>query len=136
MNLLADITQTVILIVGGVLLIGVIFVMPFLSNRKRNTQYKSLIDSVKVGDIVKTIGGIIGTVKSITEISPVEKSFVLETGDGENKSTMTFVIQAIYEVVKPAAGPEQPDLLDPLITETAADAAIEAPQADPFDKTE
>lgn len=83
------------------IIIGVLFaivaVYMVLSNRsakKRQQEAKNLLDSVKVGAKVKTIGGICG---KVVEIDKNDGSFLLETGDDKHgKSYLKFVKEAIY----------------------------------------
>lgn len=77
----------------------VIFVVwMYLSSKKRKKQEdeaNKLIDAVKPGNKVKTIGGICGIV---VEVDPEEKTFVLETGsETSGKSYIKFDRQAIYQ---------------------------------------
>jgi preprotein translocase subunit YajC len=53
------------------------------------------VAALKVGDNVKTVGGVYGTVVEIVESA---NCFILETGKGDNKSTIIFDRNAIYEV--------------------------------------
>lgn len=88
--------QWVMLVILGVLLI-VMFVMPIFTNKKRNKQVNDMRTTLRVGDEIMTIGGIVGTVIEIREINAVDKDFVIETGTGEHKSTMVFDIRALHE---------------------------------------
>ena len=56
--------------------------------KKQKAQEQSMRESVKVGDEVLTIGGVIGRVVSVKE-----DSFILETGSDRNK--IRFTKQAI-----------------------------------------
>lgn len=106
------------LVVLGVLIV-VIIVFYVLSSKKRKKQEKDaqdLINAVKPGNKVKTIGGICGIV---VEVDPDENTFVLETGtEASGKSYLKFDKQAIYqtdavaetavpETVEEASEPEQ-----------------------------
>ena len=79
-------------------LIVVIAVFYFLSNKKRKKQEQDaqdLINAVKPGNKVKTIGGICGIV---VEVDNEENTFVLETGTEQSgKSYIKFDRQAIYQ---------------------------------------
>lgn len=81
-----------------VLLIVVIAVFYFLTNKKRKKQEQDaqdLINAVKPGNKVKTIGGICGIV---VEVDNEENTFVLETGtELSGKSYIKFDRQAIYQ---------------------------------------
>lgn len=120
-----------------VLLIGYM-VWSFISNKKKQKEAKETLDAIKVGDKVKTIGGICGY---IVEIDKEENTFVLETGTKEKRSYVKFDKQAIYQtapangmdgdVVAPApAEPEKAAEKEP-VKEVA-----EQPAAESEEKTE
>ena len=50
---------------------------------------------------METVGGIIGKVIEIRETSPVDKEMVIETGVGDNKTTIVFDIRALGRVITP-----------------------------------
>lgn len=94
----------------------------FFSSKKRKKQEqeaKDLIDAVKPGNKVKTIGGICGIV---VEVNSEENTFVLETGsETSGKSYMKFDKQAIYQtdavvekVAEPAIKDEVPAKDEPV----------------------
>lgn len=81
----------------GVLVVILIVSMILMNRRskKREEEAKKLIDAVKPGNKVKTIGGVCGIV---VEVDPEEDTFVLETGsEASGKCYMKFVRQAILE---------------------------------------
>lgn len=84
-------------VILGVLIVAVI-VMFVLSSRKRKKQEQEsqdLINAVKPGNKVKTIGGICGIV---VEVDNEENTFVLETGTEQSgKCFLKFDRQAIYQ---------------------------------------
>ena len=90
-------SQYIMLAVVAVLIV-VIAVFYFLSNKKRKKQEQDaqdLINAVKPGNKVKTIGGICGIV---VEVDNEENTFVLETGTEQSgKSYIKFDRQAIYQ---------------------------------------
>ena len=90
------------LIIFGVMIVGIIglFIWQTVSGRKKQKEAQEMVDSLKKGDKVKTIGGICGYV---VEINNDENTFVLETGLEENKSYVKFDKQAIYQTA-PAGG--------------------------------
>ncbi len=94
-NLISDATQIVIGVIVVVLMIVVLFVMPMLSNRKRQKEANEVLDSLAVGDEIMTIGGIMGKIVELTTHESGEKLMVIETGEGANKTTMTFTVQAL-----------------------------------------
>lgn len=95
------------IIIFGVMIVAVIglFVWQSISNKKKRKQAQETLNQLKVGDRVKTIGGICGFV---VEINDAENTFVLETGVGDNKSTVKFDKGAIYQTA-PAQGNANPE---------------------------
>jgi preprotein translocase subunit YajC len=89
-----------LLIVGALLI--VFMVMPIFTQKKNNKKYKEMVDKINIGDEVKTIGGVIGKIVDIKSKSETEKFMVIETGTGDSKSTMTFDMNAILNVITPA----------------------------------
>lgn len=90
------------LIIMGVLIVGVIalFVWSTISNKKKQKQAQEMVNSLAIGDKVKTIGGICGVV---VQINDAENTFVLETGLEENKSYVKFDRGAIYQTAHATA---------------------------------
>ncbi|MBQ3116522.1 MAG: preprotein translocase subunit YajC [Clostridia bacterium] len=84
------------LIIMGVLIVGVIglFIWSTISNKKKQKKAQEMVSSLKIGDRVKTIGGICGFV---AQINDAENTFVLETGLEGNKSYVKFDRGAIYQ---------------------------------------
>ena len=81
----------------GVMVVILIVSMVLMNQRskKRQQEAQDLIDAVKPGNKVKTIGGICGIV---VEVDPDEDTFVLETGtETSGKCYIKFVRQAIFE---------------------------------------
>lgn len=74
-------------------------ILPYFTNKKRNQQYMDMISSIKVGDLVKTAGGLIGKVTKITDKGEI-KTIILETGSKSEKSYMEFDISSVYCVLK------------------------------------
>lgn len=101
-------TTTWIFVALLVVLVVVLLVVPMFTNKKRAKQTTELHNSLRPGDVIKTVGGIIGTIKEVREVSPADKEMVIETGDGDNKTTMVFDIQALYQIVSRAAEPVAP----------------------------
>lgn len=96
-SLLLANNQIVTYVILGVLVVAII-VMFVISSRRRKKQEqeaKDLIDAVKPGNKVKTIGGICGIV---VEVDNEENTFVLETGTEQSgKCFIKFDRQAIYQ---------------------------------------
>ena len=109
-------------------LIVVVVVMYVLGNKKRKKQEqdaKDLINAVKPGNKVKTIGGICGIV---VEVDDEENTFVLETGtELSGKSYIKFDIQAIYQTDAVVEKPEANAAAEEPAVEAPAEEAAEAP---------
>lgn len=110
-NLLLADTGTILTYVVLAVMIVAIVVMFIFSGKRRKKQEdeaKKLIDAVKPGNKVKTIGGICGIV---VEVDAEENTFVLETGtEASGKCFIKFDRQAIYQtdaVVEKETKPEE-----------------------------
>ncbi|MBQ3506419.1 MAG: preprotein translocase subunit YajC [Clostridia bacterium] len=102
-NLLVSIPSVVLMVV----LFGLIIVWMVFSKRsqaKRQQETMDMLNAIKPGNKVKTIGGICGIV---VEVCPEDNTFVLETGtENSGKSYIKFDKQAVYQtdaVVEKAA---------------------------------
>ncbi len=91
----SSIVVYVILIVALVAML----ILPYFTQRKRNKEFLAMIESMKVGDLVKTAGGIIGKITKITDKGDI-KTVILETGSKSQKSYMEFDMSMIYCVLK------------------------------------
>ncbi len=78
--------QTIIMLVLLAIMVVVLIVLPMFTNKRRNKAINDLHSSLRPGDVIKTVGGIVGTIVEIKEISPVDKEMVVETGVGNNKA--------------------------------------------------
>jgi preprotein translocase YajC subunit len=77
------------------LLLMVFFVVTQITGRKRQKkEEEKQRQHFKVGATVTTIGGIIGKVVEIDS----NGDFVIETGTGNNKTTIKFNKQSLYKV--------------------------------------
>lgn len=77
-------------------------VMIMFQNKKRSKaqgEYNSMIDSLRVGVRVKTVGGVIGKILEIREEAVGFRTVLLETGSEKSKSIVLYDIQAIYGIV-------------------------------------
>lgn len=90
---------TVVFIVIIVAMIGLL-VWQTISGKKKQKEAQNMVNGLKIGDRVKTIGGVCGFV---AEINDAENTFVLETGTDDNKSYVKFDKGAIYQTA-PAQG--------------------------------
>lgn len=84
-----------IMLVVMVALLIVFMVINRRSQKKRQEETQKMLDAIKVGTKIKTIGGICGTV---VEVNGEDNTFVLETGMGDGeKSYIRFDKQAVYQ---------------------------------------
>ena len=94
-NLLAeaDFSSYIMIIVLFVAIIG-LFIWSSYSNKKKQKQAQEMVNSIKIGDRVKTIGGVCGFV---AEVNNAENTFVLRTGMDGKESYVKFDKGAIYQ---------------------------------------
>lgn len=90
---------TVVFVVIIVAMIGLL-IWQTISGKKKQKEAQNMLNQLKIGDRVKTIGGVCGFV---VEINDAENTFVLETGTDDNKSYVKFDKGAIYQTA-PAQG--------------------------------
>ena len=110
LNLLAPDLGSILLIVLVIVGCGGLLIFSTISNRKKQKAAQDMVETLKIGDRVKTIGGICGFV---VQINDAENTFVLETGLEGNKSYVKFDKGAIYQTA-PAQGSEV--VTDPKLT--------------------
>jgi len=87
-------------------IVAIFVVMITLQSKKRKTaqtEYNTMVESLRVGTRVKTVGGVIGKILEIREEAPGFKTVLLETGGNKGASIILYDIQAIYGVVDDAA---------------------------------
>ena len=92
-------TSTIIIYVVLIIALVAMLIMPYFTQKKKNKEYMVMIESMKVGDLVKTAGGIIGKITKISDKGDL-KTVILETGSKTEKSYMEFDITMIYCVLK------------------------------------
>lgn len=83
-----------LLIVG---LMVIMFILPNMANKKQYQQQQNFINTLKVGDKVKTTSGFYGTIVSIRDTTD-GKIALLEMGEGKKVGYITVDIRAIYAV--------------------------------------
>ena len=116
-------------IVIGVIAVAfiVIFIMNSRSQKKRQKEQEEILNAVKPGSKVKTIGGICGIV---AEVNAEEGTFVLETGsESTGKCFIKFDRQAIYQT---DAKKEEP--AKEKVDETPAEVVDETPAEEKADE--
>lgn len=87
-------------------LVVLMLVLPTITNRKRMKEYDQMVNQLHVGDTIRTVGGVIGRITKISDKDGV-KTFILETGAKNNKTTMEFDIGSVGTVLKSTAKPEE-----------------------------
>lgn len=94
-------------VILGVMIVAIVVLFIFSGRRRKKQEQdaKNLIDAVKPGNKVKTIGGICGIV---VEVDTEENTFVLETGTEQSgKCFIKFDRQAIYQTDAVVEKPEE-----------------------------
>ena len=111
-----------------VLLIVVFMVFNRKTQKKKQQEAMDMLNAIKPGNKVKTIGGICGIV---VELCPEDNTFILETGsEASGKSYIKFDKQAVYqtdavvEKVAPAPAPVEAPVEAP-VNEDFADEKVE-----------
>jgi len=96
-------------IIWLVVMIAVFYFMLIRPENKRKKQTKAMLDALKVGDTVTTIGGIIGKVLKVKD-----DKVCIEIGDRQSKHPMTIKREAVASVVpcKKAKKEQDIDLID------------------------
>ncbi len=89
-------TQWILPAILLVLVIG-IFLLNYFRSKKNQESMKNMVDSLKVGDNVKTYSGIYGKIIEIVETTD-GKVAVLETGSEKDKGIFSIDINAIYGI--------------------------------------
>lgn len=110
-------------IMMGVLFLIIIVFMVFnrQTQKKKQQETMNMLDAIKPGNKVKTIGGICGVV---VEVCPEDNTFVLETGtEASGKSYLKFDKQAVYQTDAVAKKEEAP--VEEAPVETVEEASAE-----------
>lgn len=125
-NLLLEASKASSFVLLGLLVCMIVgmLIFPSIGQKKRNQEYQTMLDNLKVGDKVQTIGGVVGRIAKISDKDGVKTMF-LETGDKNNKMTIEFNVNAIAGIV---VAPEN--------KETKAETAVEEKEEKKEEKTE
>ena len=107
------IAQWILPIVLLVLVVG-IFILNYFRSKKSQETMKDMVDSLKVGDNVKTYSGLYGKIIEIVETTD-GKVAILETGSEKNKGIFSIDINAIYGIdeKKPVVYDAEGNIVDP-----------------------
>jgi len=83
------------------LLLGLLAVMMFSMKRRKavKAQVEKMLDELRPGQRVRTVGGVIGRIKEIREEAPGLKTALLLTGSDKFPTYMLFDVQAIYAIL-------------------------------------
>lgn len=82
-----------------IVLVVLMLVLPSITNRRRMKEYNQMVERLRVGDEVRTIGGVIGRITKINTKGDIQ-TFVLETGAKGSKTTMEFDMASVGTVLK------------------------------------
>ena len=123
------------LLMGALIAIIIVFmVLNRQTQKKRQQETMDMLNAVKPGNKVKTIGGICGVV---VEVCPEDNTFIMETGsEASGKSYIKFDKQAIFQtdavVKKEEVAPQEAAVEEEKV---AADDVFEEVAADPVEET-
>lgn len=124
----------------GVLIVIIVVFMIYnrRSQKKRQEETMNMLNAIKPGNKVKTIGGVCGIVVEVCD----DNTFVLETGTEQSgKSYLKFDKQAVYQTdavaekpaEKPVAKADKADVKTEEVSEVKAD---EKEESETTEKTE
>lgn len=97
-----------------VVMIAIFYFMIIRPENKRKKQTKAMLDALKVGDSVTTIGGIIGKVLKVKD-----DKVCIEIGDRSQKHPMTIKREAVASVVPCKKAKQEKDVEIEEATEVA-----------------
>ncbi len=100
-----------------------LLIMPYFTQKKKSQEFAKMLEAMKVGDLVKTAGGIIGRITKITDKGDI-KTVILETGSKTEKSYMEFDMAMIYCVLKSTKVEETEEVEDVKTVENAAEETL------------
>lgn len=86
-------------------LVAVMLILPTITQRRNMKKYDEMVNQLHVGDTIRTVGGVVGRITKISEKDGY-KTFILETGAKNTKTTMEFDINAVGAVLKSSYKPE------------------------------
>ena len=122
-NVLASNTASWIMIGVLVAIIVVFMVYNRKVQAKRQQETQDMLNAIKPGNKVKTIGGICGIV---VEVCPEDNTFVLETGtEASGKSYIKFDKQAVYQTDAVAEKPVEAPVEEVKAEETPVEEKVE-----------
>ena len=104
------------LIFGAAVVLMIVFNVR--QRKKQQQEVEKKMSSLKVGDVVKTIGLIYG---EIVEIDPEMETFILKTGSDLNPSYIKVDKMAIYQVIPPISNNEDAFEQAPVVEENVVE---------------
>ncbi len=84
--------------------IVIMFLTTLIPNRKQKKERENLLNNIRTGVKIKTYGGLIGTIVSINNAT---NEIVIDVGANGEKTLITIVKDAIYNVVSDSTLPVQ-----------------------------
>ena len=91
----ASMTETLFTLLPMILIIGFMFILIYLPQKRQDKKDAAMRSSIEIGDKVSTIGGIVGIVCAIAD---KDDTIVIETGSDRTK--IRFRRSAISSVEK------------------------------------
>ena len=112
-----------VLVILGVLIVFMIL-MSVIPNRKRQKKAQEMMNSIRVGSKIKTIGGFIGEIKAINND---RNEFIVDlSANGDGSLLATIDRAAVYTVLNPATpAPETVSAADDLAQDEKSEAKAE-----------
>ena len=128
---------TYIMLAVAVVLLIVMFIVNSRSQKKKQEEAAKLLDAIKPGNKVKTIGGICGVV---VEVNAEDGTFVMETGsETAGKSYLTLDKNAIFQsdvvVDTPAEAPATEESTEAPVEETPVVEEVPVVEEAPAEET-
>ena len=109
-------------IIWLLVMVALFYFMLIRPQKKKEKETKAMLDAMKVGDTVTTIGGIIGKVLKVKD-----DKVCIEIGDRTQKHPMTLKREAIASVVPCKKAKKEKDV--ELLDETAEVSEAETTEA-------
>ncbi len=109
---------SIVIMIALAVMMVLVFILP---QSKQKKKAKEMLSKMAVGDTLTTVGGIVGVIK---EINDAEGTLIIETGSGENKTTMKIIRGAVYQVASKVADDGMVEVVDENYTEVVGEAPV------------